>query len=213
MMLVLLPLLLSAAPTAGAADARFVLAALEKSGRQLRTLRADFEQVKLLSLLDEREVSTGVVLLAVPGRLRWDYKSPQPGALLVKDGRFARYVPQSKQVFRGAARGEADLLVGFGPGAADLGRKYDVSLFGEELVGGRWAYVLDLVPRAGQPGLFSAIRLWVDRERGIPAQTRLSEPTGDSTTVRFDNLQVNTRLPSDAFELALPRDVVEERVQ
>ncbi len=201
--LVLLPL------PARAADPRPVLSALERAGRELRTLRADFEQTKVLVVLDESEVSRGQVRLSVPGRLRWDYLAPQPGAMVVKDGRFARYVPQTRQVFRGPARGEADLLVGFGPGAAQLGSKYQVALRADETVAGRACWVLDLTPQAGQSGLFSAIRLWVDQQRHIPAQTRLTEPTGDHTTVRFDKVEVNARLPPSTFDLALPKDVVE----
>ena len=129
--------------------------------------------------------------------------------MLIKDGRFARYFPKSKQVFRGPAKGEADLLVGFGPGAADLGKKYEVTLVGEEAVGGAASWVLDLKPRPAGEGLFSGIRLWVDKARSIPVQTRLTEPTGDYTTIRFENVVVNGPLPRDAFDLALPKDVVE----
>jgi outer membrane lipoprotein-sorting protein len=172
-------------------------------------MKAAFVETKVSVLLDETSESRGEVALQVPGRFRWDYKSPQPGVMLVKDGQFARYVPQSKQVFRGPAKGEADLLVGFGPGAAGLGSKYDVSLQPEEKVGEAAAYVLDLKTRKGQAGLFSAIRLWVDKARFIPVQTRLTEPTGDHTTVRFEQVVVNGPLSAKAFDLTLPRDVVE----
>jgi outer membrane lipoprotein-sorting protein len=129
--------------------------------------------------------------------------------MLIRDGRFARYFPRTRQVFRGEARGEADLLVGFGPGAAELGKRYAVTLQPDETVGGTAAHVLDLVPREGQSGLFSAIRLWVDTARFIPVQTRLTEPTGDHTTIRFEKVVTNRPLPGGAFELSLPKDVVE----
>ena len=190
-----------------AGDASPVLKSLEASGRQLRTLQATFSETKVNVILAEKTDTKGRVLLQVPGRLRWDYLAPQPGAMVIKDGRFARYVPQSKQVFRGAAKGEADLLVGFGPGTSDLGKKYEVTLLADETVSGAAAHVLDLKPR--QPGLFSAIRLWIDKKRAVPVQTRLTEPTGDHTTIRFESVVVNGKLPADAFDLKLPKDVVE----
>jgi outer membrane lipoprotein-sorting protein len=197
---------------AGGADAAGILASLEKAGRDLVTMRARFVETKVIVLLEETEQSRGEVLLRVPGRLRWNYTAPQASALLIKDGSFERYFPKSKQVFRGPARGEADLLVGFGPGAAGLGRKYEVSLVGEETVAGTAAHVLELKPRPGQAsGLFAGIRLWVDKQRSIPVQTRLSEPTGDHTTIRFDAVVVNGALPKGAFDLKLPADVVEVR--
>ena len=84
-----------------------------------------------------------------------------------------------------------------------------MSLVGEEKVGGTPAYVLDLTTRKGQSGLFSGVRLWVDKARFIPVQTRLTEPTGDYTTVRFEQVVINGPLGAKAFDLALPKDVVE----
>ena len=198
-------LLLAAAP-----DPSSVLKSLETAGRSLKTMKASFTETKVLTLLSEKQETRGSVLLQVPGRLRWDYVSPQPGVMMIKDGQFERYVPQTKQVFCGEARGEADLLVGFGPGAADLGKKYEVTLLPEEKVGALATYVLDLKPREGG-GLFSGIRLWVDKGRMIPVQTRLTEPTGDHTTIRFDDVVINRPLASGAFDLKLPKDVVEVR--
>jgi outer membrane lipoprotein carrier protein len=191
------------------ADAAAVLRSLEEAGRGLKTMQAAFVETKVLVLLDEKTESRGSVVLEVPGRLRWNYEAPTPGAMIVKDGKYVRYFPASKQVFRGAARGEADLLVGFGPGAAGLGRKYEVTLVGDETVGGRVTRVLDLAPRAGQEGLFSAIRLWVDAERSVPVQTRLTEPTGDHTTIRFERVRLNEKLPPGVFDVKLPGDVIE----
>jgi outer membrane lipoprotein carrier protein len=192
-----------------AADAAAVLKSLEKAGRALKTMRGDFVETKVLVLLDEKSESRGDVLLQVPGRFRWNYTAPQKSVMVVKDGRFARYFPRSKQVFRGPAKGEADLLVGFGPGAADLGRKYDATLVGEESVGDARTHVLDLKPRPEQGGLFASIRLWIDQTRFIPVQTRLTEPTGDHTTVRFENVVVNGPMRASEFDLVLPKDVVE----
>ncbi|HKC13100.1 MAG TPA: outer membrane lipoprotein carrier protein LolA [Vicinamibacteria bacterium] len=193
------------------ADAGAVLRSLEEAGRALHTLQASFTETKVLVLLDEKAESRGAVFLQVPGRFRWNYETPQESVVLVKDGRFARYFPKSKQVFRGEAKGEADLLVGFGPGAAGLGKKYEATLVGEESVGEVRTNVLDLKPRAGQAGLFSAIRIYVDKARFIPVQTRLTEPTGDSTTVRFEKMRINEKLPAGVFELSLPKGVVEVR--
>jgi len=45
--------------------------------------------------------------------------------------------------------------------------------------------------------------------RFVPVQTRLTEPTGDHTTVRFDKVVINGPLKAGSFDLALPQDVVE----
>jgi len=58
---------------------------------------------------------------------------------------------------------------------------------------------------------FSGIRLWVDEIRSVPVQTRLTEPTGDYTTIQFERVVLNGHLPAGAFDLKLPKDVVEVR--
>ncbi|MCM2254837.1 MAG: outer membrane lipoprotein carrier protein LolA [Vicinamibacteria bacterium] len=204
-------LLAMLAPAAAAADAASVLRALETAGRSLKTMQAGFVETRLVVLLDEKTVQKGTVYLQVPGRFRWNYLVPQESAVMIRDGEFFRYFPRSKQVFKGKAKGEADLLVGFGPGAAGLGDKYKVTLVGEETVAGLRCHVLDLQPRPEQNSVFSAIRLYVDQARGIPVQTRLTEPTGDHTTILFEKVTVNGALPKDAFDLKLPKDVVEVR--
>ena len=202
----MMPSALLALALAANTDAAAVLRTLESAGRALKTMQANFVQTKVLILLDEKEELRGSVLLSVPGRLLWNNTAPHESAMLIKDGQFARYIPRSKQVFRGKAP-EADLLVGFGPGAADLGKKYQVTLLGEEAVAGSGTWILDLKPR--ESGLFAGIRLWVDKARSIPVQTRLTEPTGDHTTIRFEQVQINATLPAASFELKLPKDVVE----
>jgi len=200
--------LLLVAPVSG--DKEAILGRLERAGRSLRTMQASFVETRVLVLLDEEEESRGDVALQVPGRLRWTYTAPREGVMIIRDGEFSRYFPKSNQVFRGQAKGGADLLVGFGPGAAELGSKYDVTLVGEEVVSGARTHVLDLAPRpAGGGGLFSGIRLWVHGERHIPVQTRLTEPTGDYTTIRFENVVLDDRLPRGTFDLDLPGNVVE----
>ena len=48
-----------------------------------------------------------------------------------------------------------------------------------------------------------------DKARSIPVQTRLTEPTGDHTTIRFTGVALNGALPGSAFDLKLPSGVEE----
>jgi outer membrane lipoprotein-sorting protein len=86
-----------------------------------------------------------------------------------------------------------------------------VTVVGEETVAGAPTHVLDLKPRPDQAssGLFSGIRLWVDKARSIPVQTRLTEPTGDHTTIRFERVVLNAPVSGSAFDLKLPSGVEE----
>ena len=62
-------------------------------------------------------------------------------------------------------------------------------------------------PNQGPSGLFSVIRC-VDA-RSLPVQTRLTEPTGDHTTIRFEGVVLNGPMSGSAFDLKLPSGVEE----
>ena len=99
--------------------------------------------------------------------------------------------------------------MGFGPGAADLGKKYEVTLLPEEKVGTRAGLrPRPQAPHGRRPLLRRSGSGWT-RRASIPVQTRLTEPTGDYSTIRFEDVVVNRPLPSTAFELKLPKDVAE----
>ena len=162
-------------------------------------------------LLDEKQESRGSVPLQIPGRLRWNYEAPQPSVMLVKDGRFARYIPRASRSSAGQAKGEADLLVGFGPGAAGLGKKYQVTLVGEEAVGERAdpRSRPEAEGRPGRPLLRASVSGWT-RSGGSRCRRRLTEPTGDHTTIRFDDgADQRAAAREGASTWTLPGDVVE----
>jgi outer membrane lipoprotein-sorting protein len=99
-----------------APDSAAILKSLETAGRGLKTMKASFVETKVLVLLNETQETRGDVLLQVPGRLRWNYTSPQPSAMVIKDGRFSRYIPKSKQVFRGQPGARPTSWSASGPG-------------------------------------------------------------------------------------------------
>lgn len=83
-----------------------------------------------------------------------------------------------------------------------LERNFRLHVLRKEKVAGRAATVVDILPRhAGRP--FQ--RLWMDEATGLPLRVERRTPQGVLIAKsEFKSIQVPAKLPTDAFEFALP---------
>jgi outer membrane lipoprotein-sorting protein len=94
------------------------------------------------------------------------------------------------------------LVLGFGGGGHELARSFNLRYAGNERVAGVNAYKLELVPKSDKVrATFSLITLWIDPNRGLAVQQRFEEPSGDYRLARYSEIQLNQKLPKDAFSL------------
>lgn len=186
-----------------------VLAEMDKAGKRLKTMIADFQQTDHDFILKDQEDSRGKLYLAVPGRIRWEYAPPREKVLVVKDDLVRLYNPTANQVHefrrgKGPKSGGADLLIGFGSGNEKIRETYDVGLVQET----DSSVAISLVPKPdSQASLFTRIELTLDKKTWTPVQSVFHSPNRNRTDIRFENLALNRDLPSGIFELKLPSNV------
>jgi outer membrane lipoprotein carrier protein len=186
-----------------------ILSEMEKAGEQLETLSADFQQTDFDAILEDEAVSSGKLYLELPGKVRWEHVEPAPKVLVVKDKLVRVYNPTAGQVDEfeqkeGARSSGFNFLVGFGSSNEEIAKNYDASLVEETAS----TAVLKLVPKPDSPAsLFVAIELTVDKTTWTPVRSVFREFNKDHTDIDFDNVVVNGKLPSNIFELDLPKDV------
>src|SRR5687768_15622891 len=83
-------------PLAQQQTAAELAAALQKKYATVRDFSADFVQTYRGGVLNRQLKDTGRVMVSKPGRMRWEYKTPEE-KLFVSDGsRVYWYVPQDK---------------------------------------------------------------------------------------------------------------------
>ena len=196
---------------AGAASDRLdeVLAEMQKAGAELETLAANFEQTDYDFILEEEEVTQGLLYLRLPGRIRFEHVSPAPKVLLVRDELVRLYNKTANQVMefersKGGGTHGADLLVGFGSSTDKIGENYDASLIEET----DEAVVLKLVPKPDSAAsMFASLELTIDKKSWTPIRSVFHEYNRDHTVIRFENTILNGVLPNGAFELDLTSNV------
>lgn len=192
-----------------------VLDTMERAGRSFRGLEANIERTKVTVIVNDKAVDSGKVYFSRSGtksRIKLDITRPESQNLLIDNGQALLYFPRIKQVqkyFLGKNQDKAEfLLIGFGQANAQLKQYYNVILIGEEVLDGARVSVLELKPKSRQvAAMFATIRLWVDQQRWIPVQSKLTEASGDYLILKFTNIKLNMKIPDSVFKLKLPKDV------
>jgi len=193
-------LLLGAAesPRAAAED---VARRVEERQRNVQDLQARFVQTYRSGVLGREIVESGTVSIKRPGRMRWDYRKPEPKTF-VSDGKvFYFYVPADKQVIvrdQADSRGITALLLA---GRVEILSQFDVGL--ESAPNGPDR--LRLVPRAPDPEV-ERVYLEVDASYRIHGIDIL-DPQGNRSRFEFEDMRENLGLPDRLFHFEVPQGV------
>src|SRR3569832_1685968 len=110
--------------------------------------RAAFNQTLTNATFKRRTSSTGEVLLKKPGRMRWNYKTPETKTY-VSDGEVLwLFEPEDKQAFKQDLKGsQLPAALAFLTGKGKLADEFDIAFAKEPPEGNSRDYVLALTPR------------------------------------------------------------------
>jgi outer membrane lipoprotein-sorting protein len=203
------PLAAAGAPVQGEERAR-ALAALQEAQRAVTTLRASVVQRKRHPLLKAEVVQEGRLLLERPRRLRWEVLRPERLTVVVDGPSLLVYRPDRQEVQRrnlaedltGRAMMEF-LVAGMRLDLAEMEKRFALALDREP--GG---LRLTLTPRSGWLARgVTAIEIRQAEADPVPRRLVITGPRGQRTETRLDDLEINPRLPEDAFVLRLGPEV------
>jgi outer membrane lipoprotein carrier protein len=176
--------------------------------RALRTLEAEFVQIKQSALLLEAVESTGVFLFRAPDLVRWDYRQPDSMVVLFTEDTVTTYHPAQARAERikvsNKQRRFVRVLAGTQP-LDDLTSNFSVTLADP---GGRAHYRLTLRPVGNiLSKKLRSVEIEVDRELFLPVVIEYNEADGDSTRYEFMNMVINPEIDDSRFKLELGADV------
>ena len=192
-----------------------VFAKMDDTARGFHSIECNLEQTKVTTLVDDKYVQSGKLYYARAGkepRLKLEIGKPKAQQIVLIDkGKAQRFIPKINEVQEVSLGGRANLVdqftaIGFGQSSADLKKSYTVNAGGEEVIDGRKTAILDLIPKTPVTG-YKAFQLWVDEEKGISLQVKVTETGGDYIIYKYTNIKLNGNLPNNTFELNLPKGV------
>lgn len=184
-------------------DVHSVAQAVDQHYDRLHTLQADFTEIYQGAGIERTE--SGTLWLKKPGKMSWDYRSPEE-KLFISDGKDAwLYLPAEKQVRKSSLRKLEDLR---SPLAFLLGKtKLEKELTGLSFAPNVQTWKVENAVLQGVPkGMEDRVRqvvLEVTPEHQIARL--LIEGTDDSITeYRFSNQREDVPIPESKFHFAVP---------
>ena len=186
---------------------------LQRKYDTVRDFSADFVHTYQGGVLHKTTTERGHVLVKKPGKMRWEYTSPEK-KLYVSDGvKVYSYVPEDKQVIVSSVPrdDESGAAIMFLAGKGNLIRDFTSSLADPPKGSPAGSDALKLVPKAAQAD-YEWLLLVVDRQSlGLRSLVTMDEQGGQSS-ISFVNLKENVNPADKDFAFTIPRgvDVINE---
>jgi outer membrane lipoprotein carrier protein len=185
------------------APAAEVAAALQQKYDAIRDFSASFTQIYEGGVLRRKASESGTVFIKKPGKMRWDYTSPQK-KLFVSDGKtMYMYFPADKQVMKNPVpdQDQATSAVLFLMGKGDVTRDFTVRYADG---GAEDIYLLRLDPRTRQAE-YDWLQITADRKTLQIRALAWGDAQGGRSTFTFSNFKENPGLSDKNFEFTIPR--------
>ena len=183
-----------------------VLARFDRAQRQIRTLRARIVETRELAVLEKPEVLRGTLYFARPGRVRWEYESPERRVYVLADGELRGLIPSRRRAERldvARRQDRIERMLALGQSSKDLRREFRI-----ELVPGHPSDAADelrLVPRSRRVRRrVRELHLWISRKTGLIDRIRFTTGEGDVITLAIDDVEINPELSAALFRLEIP---------
>jgi len=194
---------LAAPPAAQALDGPALVAKLQSWLDGTKDLKGRFEQRLVSGALGPGDPERGTMLLVRPGRMRWDYESPEKKVAIVDGGATLVYLPAERQLIRGRIDGEGGALGSLLTGGARVTDLFSPLLVATPRKGGASVYKVRLAPRAEEQGLEAVLLTLRPPQFAIEA-AEVVDPAGNVIEYRFESIQRNRGIPLERFHFEAP---------
>jgi len=195
-------------PSANETTAAELAQALQHRYDSIKDFSADFIHQYQGGVLRKAIAERGHVLIKKPGKMRWEYTTPEK-KLFVSDGvRIYSYIPQDKQVIVSPQprEGEASAPALFLAGKGNLTRDFTPSFIANPKGTPLAARSLKLIPKTPQPD-YEWLVFTVDPATLAIEGLLTKDAQGGESTFIFTNLKENTGLADKEFAFSIPRGV------
>ena len=190
-----------------AASPEGVVDRLQASYQGIEDLEAKFVQRSTNRSIGQTLEASGEVAMKKPGKVRWQYQSPEP-RLIVSDGRTLWiYSPEDKQVIVQEAVDAFSLTsLSFLAGIGNLRSDFHIRPITHAGTRGLRQHLLELVPKKPAAG-FTKMIVEVDPETFLIEKATLFDAYANMTSIVLEGLKINTSLPDSLFVFTPPPGV------
>jgi outer membrane lipoprotein carrier protein len=183
-------------------------AALQRKYDTVKDFSADFMHAYEGGVLRKQITERGHLLVKKPGKMRWDYTSPETKQFVSDGLKMYSYIPQDKQVIVATVPPdeEAPTPTLFLAGKGNVTRDFTPSLVAAPAAAPAGSRALKLVPKSKQRD-YDWLVLVLDPDSLAIRGLTTVDAQGGTSTFSFTNLKENVGLADKEFAFKIPRGV------
>jgi outer membrane lipoprotein carrier protein len=181
---------------------------LQSSYEKTKDLKADFVQEAMIKSIKKTEREEGNVFFKNPKNMLWEYTKPQGKKLIINSQKAWLYLSQEKVVYTQKSESifQSKFLINFFSGSGKLKNDFVIKYAEPKAYDKDGNYLLVLTPRE-KTVVCNSVKLAIDKNNFYILQISFDDVMGNSTTLKFSNISINTGLTQKIFQFRPPAGV------
>lgn len=181
-----------------------VLDGIQKKYEKIDSFSALFTQESEVKALDKVQKAQGEVWFKKPGKMRWNYNTPNMDQI-VSDGKTLWFYDEEEdQVIEtplnqvSETQSSTTLLSGLG----NLKELFDASFSTSEDIQPNGSYLVDLVPKGDEE--YNKVTISVDKKDMMVNTIYLYDAFGNLTVMKLEDVKTNGKVSDELFDFKAP---------
>ena len=181
---------------------------LQSSYEKTKDLKADFIQEATIKSTKKTEREEGKVFFKNPKNMLWEYTKPQGKKLIINSQKAWLYLSREKVVYTQKSESifQSKFLINFFSGSGKLKNDFVIKYAEPKAYDKDGNYLLVLTPRE-KTVVCNSVKLAIDKNNFYILQISFDDVMGNSTTLKFSNISINTGLEQKIFQFKPPKGV------
>jgi len=184
-----------------------VIDGVQKKYEQINNFHAVFVQESQVKALDKVQKADGEVWFKKPGKMRWNYDTPNKDQI-VSDGKTLWfYNEEEEQVIEtplnqvSETQSTTTLLSGLG----NIKELFNASFTEPGDINPNGSYLIDLMPKGDDE--YNKVTISVDKKNMMVNTLYLYDPFGNLTTVKLNDIKIDGTVSDSLFDFKVPSGV------
>jgi outer membrane lipoprotein carrier protein len=175
---------------------------LQARYEETKTMTADFKQSTSVPMSTRKRLGAGKVVISKPGRIRWDYRTPDKQVLISDGKKVFMYLADSAQMIVQPVSQyiNSDVTYAFFVGTGNIAR--DFKVLPPERQGDANLKAIKLVPKTAHPQV-DYLHVWID-ENFMVRRLEIVDHFGSITDLAFANISRNEPVAPETFVFTPP---------
>jgi outer membrane lipoprotein carrier protein len=203
--------LMAVSPASGEEiDPGHIASKLQSTYENAANIVAQFSQTTTMKFSPRVRQGAGKMIFLKPGRMRWDYITPDYQVLISDGETISMYFEKSSQMIISNAKDylQSDVTYSFFAGTGNILKDFDISGPGFEN-NQPDTYLIKLIPKSTHPQV-SSMHAWISRETFLIKQLQIIDHFDTVTNLYFTNITIdadsydNRKIGKDLFYFTPP---------